>query len=132
MNGFSYLILQSLVRAMVEVPMHSYFLSAIEEDWHRSRVRWPSLKLLLTSLLNVVQLLAQVMKSTSASLQTVTRAPTHYGSSYSIPSGIKDRKIILAGTLHFTPVEVEVPILVKSHKENFFNFRKAFHLKKLN
>lgn len=114
MNGFSYLLLQSLVRAMVEVPMHSYFLSAIEKDWHRSRVRWLSLKLLLTGLLNVVQLLAQVMTSTSAILQTVTRAPTHYGSSYLIPSGIKDRKRILAGTLHFIPDEVEVPILVKS------------------
>ena len=115
MNGFSYLILQSLVRAMVEVPMHSYFLSAIEKDWHHSRVRWLSLKLLLTGLLNVVQLLAQVMTSTSVSLQTVTRAPTHYGSSCSIPSGIKDRKTTLAGTLHFIPDEVEVPILVKSH-----------------
>lgn len=114
MNGFSYLLLQSLVRAMVEVPMHSYFLSAIEKDWHRSRVQWLSLKLLLTGLLNVVQLLAQVMTSTSASLQTVTRAPTHYGSSYLIPSGIKDRKRIHAGTLHFIPDEVEVPILVKS------------------
>ena len=33
---------------------------------------------------------------------------TYFGSSYSLPSGVKDRKTILAGTYHFTPDEVEV------------------------
>ena len=33
---------------------------------------------------------------------------TNFGHSYSLPSGIKDRKTILAGTFMFTPDEVEV------------------------
>ena len=33
---------------------------------------------------------------------------TNFGHSYLIPSGIKDRKTILAGTYMFTPDEVEV------------------------
>ena len=37
-----------------------------------------------------------------------TNSYTFFGNSYSIPSGIKDRKTILAGTYQFTPDEVEV------------------------
>ncbi|PFX12247.1 uncharacterized protein LOC111347553 [Stylophora pistillata] len=37
-----------------------------------------------------------------------TRSYTLFGHSYSVPSGVKDRKTILAGTYHFTPDEVEV------------------------
>ena len=37
-----------------------------------------------------------------------TNSFTNFGHSYSIPSGIKDRKTILAGTYYFTPDEVEV------------------------
>ena len=33
---------------------------------------------------------------------------THFGHSYSVPSGVKDKKTILAGTYKFTPDEVEV------------------------
>ena len=37
-----------------------------------------------------------------------TNSYTFFGHSYSLPSGIKDRKTILAGTYKFTPDEVEV------------------------
>lgn len=37
-----------------------------------------------------------------------TNSYTNFGHSYSLPSGIKDRKTILAGTFKFTPDEVEV------------------------
>ena len=37
-----------------------------------------------------------------------TNSYTNFGLSYSLPSGIKDRKTILAGTYKFTPDEVEV------------------------
>ena len=37
-----------------------------------------------------------------------TNSFTEFASSYSRPSGIKDRKTILAGTYTFTPDEVEV------------------------
>ncbi|XP_020623000.1 neural cell adhesion molecule 2-like isoform X2 [Orbicella faveolata] len=33
---------------------------------------------------------------------------TNFGDSYSVPSGVQDRKTILAGSYKFTPVEVEV------------------------
>ena len=33
---------------------------------------------------------------------------TSFGSSYSAPSGVQDKKTILAGTYSFTPDEVEV------------------------
>ena len=32
----------------------------------------------------------------------------NFGRSYSVPSGVKDKRTILAGTRHFTPDEVEV------------------------
>ena len=37
-----------------------------------------------------------------------TNSYTRFGYHYSLPSGIKDRKTILAGTFKFTPDEVEV------------------------
>jgi len=37
-----------------------------------------------------------------------TRSYTNFGSSYSVPSGVQDRKTILAGSWKFTPDEVEV------------------------
>ena len=37
-----------------------------------------------------------------------TNSYTNFGYSYSLPSGTKDRKTILAGTNKFTPDEVEV------------------------
>ena len=37
-----------------------------------------------------------------------TNSYSNFGYSYSLPSGIKDRKTILAGTFKFTPDEVEV------------------------
>jgi len=37
-----------------------------------------------------------------------TRSYTYFGNSYSVPSGVQDRKTILAGTHNFTPDEVEV------------------------
>ena len=37
-----------------------------------------------------------------------TNSYTQFGNSYSLPSGIKDRITILAGTYNFTPDEVEV------------------------
>ena len=37
-----------------------------------------------------------------------TNSYTNFGSHYSVPSGVQDRKIILAGTYKFTPDEVEV------------------------
>ena len=37
-----------------------------------------------------------------------TNSYTNFGQSYSLPSGIKDRITILAGTYKFTPDEVEV------------------------
>ena len=37
-----------------------------------------------------------------------TNSFTLFGSYYSLPSGIKDRRTILAGTYRFTPDEVEV------------------------
>ncbi|XP_020615286.1 uncharacterized protein LOC110053406 [Orbicella faveolata] len=33
---------------------------------------------------------------------------TDFGNSYSVPSGVQDNKTILAGTMHFTPDEMEV------------------------
>ncbi len=37
-----------------------------------------------------------------------TNSYTNFGTYYSVPSGVKDRKTILAGTYNFTPDEVEV------------------------
>ena len=37
-----------------------------------------------------------------------TLSYTYFGHSYSVPSGVKDRKTILAGTYKFMPDEVEV------------------------
>ena len=37
-----------------------------------------------------------------------TNSFTSFGVSYSLPSGIKDKRTILAGTFKFTPDEVEV------------------------
>ena len=37
-----------------------------------------------------------------------TKSYTNFGTAYSVPGGIKDRKTILAGTYNFTPDEVEV------------------------
>ena len=37
-----------------------------------------------------------------------TDSYTYFGYSYSVPSGVQDRKTLLAGTYHFTPDEVEV------------------------
>ena len=37
-----------------------------------------------------------------------TNSYTFFGNSYSLPSGIKDKRTILAGTFKFTPDEVEV------------------------
>ena len=37
-----------------------------------------------------------------------TNSYTYFGYSYSVPSGLQDRKTLLAGTYHFTPDEVEV------------------------
>ena len=37
-----------------------------------------------------------------------TNSHTAFGYYYSVPSGVQDRKTILAGTHHFTPDEVEV------------------------
>ena len=37
-----------------------------------------------------------------------TYSYTDFGKSYSVPSGVQDRKTILAGTYTFTPDEVEV------------------------
>jgi len=37
-----------------------------------------------------------------------TNSYTYFGYSYSVPSGVQDRKTLLAGTYHFTPDEVEV------------------------
>ena len=37
-----------------------------------------------------------------------THSYTDFGSSYSVPSGVQDRKTILAGAHHFTLHEVEV------------------------
>ncbi|KAL9961701.1 hypothetical protein ACROYT_G030698 [Oculina patagonica] len=37
-----------------------------------------------------------------------TNSYTLFGYSYSVPSGVQDRKTILAGTYQFTPDEVEV------------------------
>ena len=37
-----------------------------------------------------------------------TNSYTNFGHSYSVPSGVQDRKTILAGTYKFTPDEVEV------------------------
>ena len=37
-----------------------------------------------------------------------TNSYTHFGSSYSVPSGVQDKLTILAGTYKFTPDEVEV------------------------
>ena len=37
-----------------------------------------------------------------------TESYTYFGHSYSVPSGVQDRKTILAGTYKFTPDEVEV------------------------
>jgi len=41
-----------------------------------------------------------------------TNSYTNFGVSYSVPSGVQDRKTILAGTYSFTPNEVEVFYLV--------------------
>ena len=37
-----------------------------------------------------------------------TYSYTNFGKSYSVPSGVQDKKTILAGTHSFTPDEVEV------------------------
>jgi len=37
-----------------------------------------------------------------------TNSHTRFGYSYSVPSGVQDRKTLLAGTYKFTPDEVEV------------------------
>ena len=37
-----------------------------------------------------------------------TNSYTYFGYSYSVPSGVQDKKTILAGTFKFTPDEVEV------------------------
>jgi len=37
-----------------------------------------------------------------------TESYANFGVSYSVPSGVQDRKTILAGTYKFTPNEVEV------------------------
>ena len=37
-----------------------------------------------------------------------TNSYTYFGYAYSAPSGVRDKKTILAGTYHFTPDEVEV------------------------
>ena len=37
-----------------------------------------------------------------------TDSYTQFGVSYTVPSGVQDRKTILAGTFFFTPDEVEV------------------------
>ena len=37
-----------------------------------------------------------------------TNSYTNFGFSYSVPSGVQDRRTILAGTYNFTPDEVEV------------------------
>ena len=37
-----------------------------------------------------------------------TNSQTSFGSSYSVPSGVQDKKTILAGARNFTPDEVEV------------------------
>ena len=37
-----------------------------------------------------------------------TNSYTNFGHSYSVPSGVQDKKTILAGTYKFTPDEVEV------------------------
>ena len=37
-----------------------------------------------------------------------TNSYTYFGYSYSVPSGVQDKKTILAGTYNFTPDEVEV------------------------
>ena len=37
-----------------------------------------------------------------------TNSYTDFGHSYPVPSGVQDRRTILAGTLKFTPDEVEV------------------------
>ena len=37
-----------------------------------------------------------------------TNSYTNFGTYYSVPSGVKDKRTILAGTYNFTPDEVEV------------------------
>jgi len=37
-----------------------------------------------------------------------TNSHTNFGSSYPVPSGVQDRTTILAGTMHFSPDEMEV------------------------
>ncbi len=37
-----------------------------------------------------------------------TDSNTNFGHSYSVPSGVQDRKTILAGTYHFSPDDWEV------------------------
>jgi len=37
-----------------------------------------------------------------------TNSYTYFGTSYSVPSGVQDKKTLLAGTYKFTPDEVEV------------------------
>ncbi len=37
-----------------------------------------------------------------------TNSQTNFGHSYSVPSGVQDKRTILAGTYNFTPDEVEV------------------------
>ena len=37
-----------------------------------------------------------------------TKSTANFGHSYSVPSGVKDKTTILAGTYNFTPDEVEV------------------------
>ena len=37
-----------------------------------------------------------------------TYSYTNFGDSYSVPSGVQDKRTLLAGTYNFTPDEVEV------------------------
>ena len=37
-----------------------------------------------------------------------TNSYTYFGTHYSVPSGVQDKKTVLAGTYKFTPDEVEV------------------------
>jgi hypothetical protein len=44
----------------------------------------------------------------SSNANSNTNSFTYFGYSYSVPSGVQDKKTILAGTNRFTPDEVEV------------------------
>jgi len=49
---------------------------------------------------------ADIHIANNANNNTVSHS--HFGHSYSVPSGVKERKKILAGATHFKPDEVEV------------------------